>query len=162
MEKVIYLFVILLLSCNCTSNPERYKRIALKEATSLTQTLFKSLSENDTTTYFSLLSKSDDFVAISDTFMMNHAQFPIMARNFFSSLLKQTFQKFSETYVVLDGQTVLYYWKGRNVMYGKSGIITIADPYCLSIVLRKNSEGWRIYSFHESYRLMQKELNAKK
>jgi hypothetical protein len=150
----IILFLAIMSGCNPVNMPltESQKKTVLDEGQKATKTFFNALATFDADKIFGLIDTASHEAMIVVGNQVYNFNAPEI-RDMMKDMQSQTFQTKDEKYVVIDAGSFIYYWRGKNDMFTKSGDSIIYDNYLVSYIFRKVSGEWKFLYGHESYEM---------
>jgi ketosteroid isomerase-like protein len=92
----------------------------------------------------------DFFYVMPDGAVLNLAEVMKFGGEMLATLSDQVFITQKEHLIVLDRDTALYVWQGRNDLVQKDGVVMTADPYGATYLFRKIGGAWKFAYAHES------------
>lgn len=151
--KLIIPFFILLAACTANKQiTDEQKTAVQEEGSAVVKEMFDALAVSDAGKMISLCENSADFTFILAGEVYDYNSMMTMIQDMLPLVEKQTFDTKLERYIVVDQSCFIYYWHGRNSVYMKSGEATVEEDYLASYGFRKNADGWKLFTGHESAR----------
>ena len=127
------------------------KEIVIKEGSVIIKDFFDALAANDMNKLMGMCDTTSEYTFITGGEIYNYQTGKDLINQFFPLVEKQTFETKFEKYIVIDSNCFIYFWKGKNGMYMKSGESTVMDNYLASYTFRKTDGQWKFVTGHESY-----------
>jgi hypothetical protein len=152
----IILLLALLAGCNPVNMPlnESQKKVILDEGQKVTKAFFDAMAAYDADKLFNLTdTASHECMIVTGNQIYNMVTEEQAIRDMIKDMQSQTFQTKDEKYVVINPNSFIYYWRGKNNLYTKSGDSIIFDNYLVSYVFRKVNGEWKFLYGHESYEM---------
>jgi hypothetical protein len=153
--KLLIPFMLLLAACTTGNKPmtETQKEAVKQEGSVVVKEVFNAMAVNDIQKLISLCDTSADYIFINYGDIYDYKQVIDMVNNVFPNVEKQTFDTKFEKYVVISPTCFMYFWKGRNGIYMKSGESNVVDEYIVSYTFVKEGRTWKFLNGHESFKV---------
>lgn len=154
MMKTTFLvpFLAMLIACSGVNKPmtDAQREAVKKEATVVIKNVFDILSLGNDEKRLANCENSSDFSFTLTDGVFSYDELKSYISQALQDAEKETFETKSEKYIVIDPACFTYIWKGKIVIYLKSGKTITFNDYYSTWTFRKLAGSWKMVNGHES------------